>query len=845
MSRRVRPRVRALVGALLAALVLAIVFPQAPVGMAAEPEGGTISGRVVDAEGNWVSGIEVTAWRQGTDGEIITVESNEDGFFQFTGLPAGIYNVTAIRESRIGQTILDVELDDQGYAELQFILDDANAQGGISGTVEVDLGWSAEVLFSPLEPDYHTSYHTYWWIRADENGQFAIYLPPGSFVMQALASRGDAYLSYGRHIDVPQDGPVTIPLLTDNPQRAKIQGQIQVPDNVRADAVQVRARDGREWWRASLDLEATSSYSYSIANVPAGSYVVTVDLALRTPQGFDAFYMQHQEANDLTAGESRQLDFDVQPPAIVRGRVVDKFDQPIPLAHVSASQEIGGTWLGYSETADSKGEFMIVLAPGTHRVWIESPDWSESLFFGTIDVQAGEERDLGDVRLVPDQPGPGDEEPPGDDGSEEPGGGDDQQPGDDEQQPGEDGDQQPGPGTPPPAPAPGPQPEEPRSGDRVVDRGALEDLLKQQPGDAPLVVDAELGRRVAFHAGASDTLKEAGKQAVTLNFGGPSLHVPVANLDLRELVAVNPALQDVLDDEGVEIHYAVQPSKHDRLPTGLVASGDAYDITLSVYSPSAGELPVARLAVPVTITLPVTVELNAGSSMVAVWHVRDDGSATPVPSWMTGENKVSASLTHFSTYVPAVREPAFTDTRGHWAEREIGIAYSHGIVNGKTAAMFDPDVPVTRAEFVAMLARTLGWEPDPAAATRFKDVPAGSWYAGVVGAAAKSGIVKGTTDTTFSPGYRITRLQLAVLIGRALKAQGYKLQATPDEVLARFRDAKDVGTWAREDLALAVQAGIVKGVTPHTLEPGAAATRAQVAVMLVRYLDHVFGPAGK
>lgn len=192
-------------------------------------------------------------------------------------------------------------------------------------------------------------------------------------------------------------------------------------------------------------------------------------------------------------------------------------------------------------------------------------------------------------------------------------------------------------------------------------------------------------------------------------------------------------------------------------------------------------------------------------------------------------------------YVVAIRQHAFKDVAGHWAAREIGLAFARGIVNGKTATSFAPAAPVTRAEFAAMLVRSLGLDADPAAAARFCDVPADAWYAGVVGAALKSGIITGTSETTFTPGDPITRLQLAVMIGRALKSQGYQLEGSADAVLAPYMDSHSVGAWAREDLALAIQAGIVKGVTATRLDPTANASRTQVAVMLVRYLDYVLG----
>ena len=56
-------------------------------------------------------------------------------------------------------------------------------------------------------------------------------------------------------------------------------------------------------------------------------------------------------------------------------------------------------------------------------------------------------------------------------------------------------------------------------------------------------------------------------------------------------------------------------------------------------------------------------------------------------------------------------EDLFTDIAGHWANKYINLAATLGLVNGKPDGTFDPDAPITRAEAMAIVNRTLGRYP--------------------------------------------------------------------------------------------------------------------------------------
>ena len=96
------------------------------------------------------------------------------------------------------------------------------------------------------------------------------------------------------------------------------------------------------------------------------------------------------------------------------------------------------------------------------------------------------------------------------------------------------------------------------------------------------------------------------------------------------------------------------------------------------------------------------------------------------------------------------------------------------------------------------------------------------------------GIVNGITDTTFSPDGPVTRQQIAAILYRYADAMGALSQAEGN--LNAFTDKDSVESYAVVPMTWAVGRGIITGTTDTTLSPQSHATRAQVAVMLHRYL---------
>ena len=176
----------------------------------------------------------------------------------------------------------------------------------------------------------------------------------------------------------------------------------------------------------------------------------------------------------------------------------------------------------------------------------------------------------------------------------------------------------------------------------------------------------------------------------------------------------------------------------------------------------------------------------------------------------------------------------FTDVEENgWYHTGVDFMVKNGFMNGVADDAFDVDGNLTRAQLVTILYRIAG-EPESTATNPFADVADGQWYTNAVIWAAENGIVKGVNTTTFAPNDQITREQIATILFRYAKAE--KVEGK----LTGFPDAEKISDYAADAMAWAVEQGLINGISESDgktyLAPQETATRAQIAVILMRYL---------
>lgn len=194
----------------------------------------------------------------------------------------------------------------------------------------------------------------------------------------------------------------------------------------------------------------------------------------------------------------------------------------------------------------------------------------------------------------------------------------------------------------------------------------------------------------------------------------------------------------------------------------------------------------------------------------------------------------------------AVKSPEqYADVKaGSWYYDGVAYVLEKGLFTGTGDTLFEPDKRMTRAMLVTVLYRMEG---SPAAesgaagssaeqASSWTDVKAGSWYYDAVLWAEENNIVGGYGDGTFGTADEITREQLATILYRY--AAYRQARAGADAEAAKtleFQDAGQLSSWAEDAMKWACGQGLVTGVSGTELQPQGKTTRAQAAVILMRF----------
>ncbi|TCP63617.1 Zn-dependent metalloprotease [Heliophilum fasciatum] len=280
--------------------------------------------------------------------------------------------------------------------------------------------------------------------------------------------------------------------------------------------------------------------------------------------------------------------------------------------------------------------------------------------------------------------------------------------------------------------------------------------------------------------------------------------------------------------------------------------------------------PFAR---PVSITLRFEPSLVGTQTPAVYFYDEKDKKWVKLGGLISG-NKISVNVDHFSKYAVMVekeepRKPEdkhkqqaqsqspsdkedpkknnvktkrgqLRDIDDHWAKSDIDDLVARGIVNGIDEETFAPNRDITRAEFAAIINKALNLTPSGKSGS-FSDVQADDWFAPCIASAFENGIIRGRSKTEFAPAQTITRQEAMVMIARAMKHAGMETIVSDGEVtktLAQFADYSDFADWSKNEAALCIKHGIVKGVNAMLL-PNTNISRAETATLVVRMLGKI------
>jgi Zn-dependent metalloprotease len=240
-----------------------------------------------------------------------------------------------------------------------------------------------------------------------------------------------------------------------------------------------------------------------------------------------------------------------------------------------------------------------------------------------------------------------------------------------------------------------------------------------------------------------------------------------------------------------------------------------------------------KFAKPVELTL--TYKQGANSDLLGVYYYNESTSQWEYVggSANKGSNSITVALSHFSKYAVVEFDKQFNDIPSdHWANKALKSLSAKHIVTGTSDTMFSPEAKTTRAEFAALLVRTLGLKASKSAS--FHDVDQSAWYADAVAAAYEAGLIGGRSETEFAPLANMTREEMAAMLLRAYEFKAAN-KLTQGEI--SLVDSSLISGWAKAQVQTAVSNGLMNGVGNSKFAPLELTNRAQSAQAIYNLLQ--------
>ena len=342
--------------------------------------------------------------------------------------------------------------------------------------------------------------------------------------------------------------------------------------------------------------------------------------------------------------------------------------------------------------------------------------------------------------------------------------------------------------------------------------------------------DAQFDATVTINATdpAADTVILSGRSIINArNAGVAALQVKfrsgTVTLDARALAALDLHKDVAVSLTGASLNAAQQRALGTQAAAATLANASV------LVDGAAASCPAGSVRAAVAV--------NAADDLTA-WSLADDGSISAVGgAYDAGQQTYAFDVVNGVT---AIARFPFTDVvAGTWYYGAAAYAYNNGLFAGMTPTTFAPNATMTRAMLVSVLWRLAG-APAPKAPNTFVDVPDGAWYTDAVTWAAENGVVSGIGGSRFDPSGFVTREQTAEILYNYAHSKGYDVSARAD--LTVFPDAGSVSGWAEKALSWANAAGLINGTVRDgqtILDPQGSASRAQVAMILMNYVEHV------
>ena len=256
------------------------------------------------------------------------------------------------------------------------------------------------------------------------------------------------------------------------------------------------------------------------------------------------------------------------------------------------------------------------------------------------------------------------------------------------------------------------------------------------------------------------------------------------------------------------------------------------------FSVTSGGSTISQFGGTVTVSVPYTPAAGENPDAIVAYYINANGEPELMQNcrYDAQTGTLVFTTTHFSTYAVGYNKVAFSDVaEDAWCYDAVTFLAARGITGGTAETTFSPNATLTRGQFITLVMRAYGIEPDESAADNFSDA-GDTYYTGYLAAAKRLGISNGVGGNKFAPKQAVSRQQMFTLLYNALKAIDQPPKGDSGKTLSDFTDSANISSYAQEAVENLVKSGAVSGSNGN-LRPTATTTRAQMAQVLYNLLD--------
>lgn len=374
----------------------------------------------------------------------------------------------------------------------------------------------------------------------------------------------------------------------------------------------------------------------------------------------------------------------------------------------------------------------------------------------------------------------------------------------------------------------------------TIAKSAIEDILSKEAAFDTLTImlrpeKSKEFTEVKFSTDIIELLnKKNQRSAIQVDTGNGTYSLPLKELNLSNLAK---QLNTSVDQMQIAIRINNISDKEGVLQKHrLTAVSNVIDFTV-LASADNKEVELNRFTQPIKRSIKFENKVNVNRATVI--RLNEDGTFTALPTFFHGNEAVFRSMTN-SKYTVVEHHQTFSDMKGLWNQEDVEKLASKFIIHGRKDGTYGPLEDTKRIHLAVLLTRSLGLAASKKYDGRFTDVKGDEWFAEELMAAVEAGIINGKEDGRFAPYESVTREQAAAMISRAMQYVGYdKQKLDAGKSIQEYKDLHAIGIWARDDVELLLQAGIMKGRETGQFAPREPANRSHIAAILNRFLVFV------